>query len=437
MTVDRNPNFEIRSSKRARNRKSGAKESRSHRAQTSHLDRTANRAAGASSQAIREERRNVSVFVADAGRDVPRSVSVARLAQAAGIETAYTDYSGNVRQVPEQSLRAILRLMGREADCEKLGHVQASETQNGQDGQMPSVLIAWNGRLRARALQELERQSSAYRKVRLRLEDGQEVKDLLRAGELPLGYHHVIIETESGPSETLLISAPRRSYSNTSSAERSGIFAPLYALRSASNWGAGNFSDLVTLGKGLTRAGAPLCNAARSTGSPAGQVGNGCGFIATLPLNAGFLDGAMKDASPYSPVSRLFWNEFYIDIERLPEFATCKKAQTKFHSRDSQKRLACLRGAGWVEYTDGIRLRRSVLELLARAANTDELERFMRERPLVREYARFRAVCDRMDRPWQEWPERMRRGGIQLGDFAQSDERYYVYNAVGGTTADS
>ena len=48
---------------------------------------------------------------------------------------------------------------------------------------------------------------------------------------------------------------------------------------------------------------------------------HGGGLVGTLPLLAGFLgdgvgEGDLFEPSPYSPASKLFWNEFYVDVER-------------------------------------------------------------------------------------------------------------------------
>src|SRR5438045_3476516 len=45
------------------------------------------------------------------------------------------------------------------------------------------------------------------------------------------------------------------------------------------------------------------------------------------------------DPSPYAPVSRLFWNEFYVDIERASDFAECAPAQKKLQSAAFRQRL--------------------------------------------------------------------------------------------------
>ena len=74
----------------------------------------------------------------------------------------------------------------------------------------------------------------------------------------------------------------------------------LYSLSSDRNWGCGDFTDLGRIvewaGKGL-----------------------GAGAIGLNPLHA-LRNTAPYHSSPYSPYSRLYLNELYIDLERLPEF---------------------------------------------------------------------------------------------------------------------
>ena len=49
-------------------------------------------------------------------------------------------------------------------------------------------------------------------------------------------------------------------------------------------------------------------------------------MVGTLPLLAAFLDQPY-DPSPYAPVSRLFWNEFFVDVTAVPEFDDCDEAR--------------------------------------------------------------------------------------------------------------
>ena len=73
----------------------------------------------------------------------------------------------------------------------------------------------------------------------------------------------------------------------------------LYGVRSARNWGIGDFTDL----EGLIELAGSL----------------GADGVGLNPLHALF-DDRPADCSPYSPNSRLFLNALYIDVEKLPEF---------------------------------------------------------------------------------------------------------------------
>src|SRR5262249_50256031 len=60
---------------------------------------------------------------------------------------------------------------------------------------------------------------------------------------LPQGYHHLSIEIAGHTSAALLISAPLKSYSDSTLQKSWGAFLPMYAAHSETSWGAGNFGD--------------------------------------------------------------------------------------------------------------------------------------------------------------------------------------------------
>jgi len=117
--------------------------------------------------------------------------------------------------------------------------------------------------------------------------------------DLPEGSYRLHLTDASGfTEEAPLIVAPPRAFGGDF--DRGWLLAvQLYGVRSARNWGMGDFSDLEALTK------------------LAGQLGaDGVGLN---PLHALF-DDRPADCSPYSPNSRLFLNALYIDVEKLPEF---------------------------------------------------------------------------------------------------------------------
>jgi 4-alpha-glucanotransferase len=205
------------------------------------------------------------------------------------------------------------------------------------------------------------------------------------AEPIPPGYHTVHVEADGAPhharasATALLISAP-----GCPEASRGwGIFMPLHALRTDEDWGTGSYTDLAELGQWVSELGGTM--------------------VGGLPLYPSFLEPP-ADPSPYRPVSRLAYNELYIDPGALPELAQSPTALALLESGEFTGRIAAARASSLVEYEEVSRLRRQVLEPMAQAllssdsARHEELRAFGRAHPELVAYARFRAALDRRGR---------------------------------------
>src|SRR5207247_3405858 len=114
---------------------------------------------------------------------------------------------------------------------------------------------------------------------------------------------------------------------------RWGVFLPLYALRSKRSWTAGNLADLGHLLEWVH--------------------GLGGDVVGTLPLLAAFLDEPF-DPSPYAPASRLFWNEFYLDIEGIPELERSEEARALLASDEMRRDIERTRSGPHVDFRHGM-----------------------------------------------------------------------------------
>jgi 4-alpha-glucanotransferase len=170
-----------------------------------------------------------------------------------------------------------------------------------------------------------------------------------------------------------------------------GLAVQLYALRSARNWGHGDFGDLADLIETV----APL----------------GCAAIGLNPLHALFSDRA-EDASPYSPSTRQFLNPLYIDLNAVDEFPGLAALGLEAQVSD-------LRAADMVQYTGVARAKIAALRACyarfrdAPDARQRGFEGFQNEQgeDLVR-FAAFEVLRQRFGgRAWWEWPEDWQRPG--------------------------
>jgi 4-alpha-glucanotransferase len=302
---------------------------------------------------------------------------------------------------------------------------------------MNPVIVAWDGKFTRRSIRLPHAASENLFRSSIEMEDGTVLHEVLRADPrdrpasfdiegqtyfcqhlelshpVPLGYHHLNLEIGNESFRSLIISAPTRFYTPESGGQTSwGLFLPLYALWSESGWGSGNFSDLKRLVRWTTGMGGKL--------------------LGTLPLHALSLDEPF-DPSPYSPVSRLFWNEFYLDLAQSPELAQSDAALALVNSSDFQREIALLRAERLIDYPRHMALRRRVLEELTRSFFSRESARystflhFLESHPALVDYARFRAALEIRNEPWSRWAEGPRNGTLKEGDYSESAKQYHLY----------
>lgn len=151
-----------------------------------------------------------------------------------------------------------------------------------------------------------------------------------------------------------------------------GISAPLYAIRGRDDWGVGSYRDLAGFADLAATWGADL--------------------IGTLPLFATSTEPPI-DPSPYLPVSRLFWNELYVDVADAAELAGCEPPESM---RPGPRVTAATR----VDYEAVAAAKRQALDICATAMETADgrrregFEQFVAEHPELAGYAEFRSKGD-------------------------------------------
>ena len=369
------------------------------------------------------------------GRATARS-RLHKLARLCGVETTYRNYlTGRPQRVGDETLAAVLGALGVELrSVSDAGRALDRERRARRQRGLEPVVVSWDGRPTSTPLRLPASAGEGCLEVELRLETGETIRWLAKLADLPvqererlgregfvarrlalpplpLGYHRLRVGVARKEFEALILSAPQEAFSPAGGERPWGLFLPLYSLRSKKDWGAGDFTDLEAFSRWMARQGGQL--------------------VGTLPLLAAFLNQPFEP-SPYSPASRLFWNEFYVDVTQAPELARCAEARRILNSAEFQRELEALRAAPLVDYRRGMALKRRVLEPLAesffsRRTPPEAFARFLKANPEAEDYACFRAVAERRHAPWPEWPARLRGGDLKSGDFDEAAGRYHLY----------
>jgi 4-alpha-glucanotransferase len=271
-------------------------------------------------------------------------VSLRALAAHVGVLTEYISHHGERIDVRDDVLAAVLTAIGVDITLSE-DRAVADYDERGRAHR--SIVVAWDGLVppQTRGRDDLPR-------------------------KLPIGYHRT--------DEALIISAPRRAA--PVGGRHSGVYAPTYALATARRNDVGDLTALRQLFDWVHDHGGDT--------------------VLTLPLLATFPDVA----SPYSPISRLFWNELHLrvdDLEPLPAPSSLIDYPTAF-----------------ARVHDALRKEVEAISPGRRAA----LDNFLRQYPLTVDYARFRAMRDLYGRDWRRWPNRfplLDRSTVEMHAYAQ------------------
>lgn len=363
-------------------------------------------------------------------------ISLHRLAENAGIQTAFRAMDGKRVAASTGALQGILSAMGlpcgRSEELREAADYLAIQKWRRL---LDPVQVCWDGdcgKVLLRLLSGTNREVS----LALELEDGttkewtetptelvQSSRHRSRIGSystfrlalprLPHGYHRLTAQCGSGRSTCVLISAPPQAFSPEPLGKEWGIFAPAYALKSSGSLGAGSFKELGDL--------------ARWMGGLGGSV------LGTLPLTATFLEAPVYEPSPYSPASRLFWSEFYIAIEKLPELSQSARAQKLMRTARFGRRARALQSGSYVHYNKAMDLRREILQILSsdffgRNGTDADFRKYQRDNPRLGDYAAFRAACDAQGASWRLWEPRLRFGKLTGSDYDEATRDYYLYS---------
>ena len=314
-----------------------------------------------------------------------------QLARAWGVQTSYHDYQGTRRTATPEAVLATLATLGApvasRADVpDALRDHEASRRKR----RIEPVRVAWDG-----SLESLQVRSKAPpHGCRIRLEDGSigepaplrtrraaaGMHDLELGLRLPQGYHQLEVELDGEVATTAIIAAPRRAPDSVPGSW--GVFLPLHTFRTKDSDCVGDFGDL-----------------ARALDW---TVSHGGHFVGTLPLLPVFLEPPAHP-SPYTPVSRLFWNELFVDVRGGPA-AEAVRARADWRRRRHRCDVA-----DFVDYEAAAAVKRELLEAEALAFFAADgpaepaFRKWLAERPEALEYAAFRSAGERAGRNWRLW----------------------------------
>jgi 4-alpha-glucanotransferase len=341
-----------------------------------------------------------------------------RAAAAHGVELAYTDVFGKTHHASDEVVRALLDALGfpaaTDADIERSWE---AERKAAAARVLDPVLVVRedHAAIQIRVPKVWHGAPLAGSSIKLEIEwEGGEVEhhwhwlpelpaweaepddssgyiaERVPLPPLRLGYHRLRILRVQEPevstlAEARFIVCPAQA--KRVEHRRAGLGISLYGVRSARNWGCGDFTDL----EAIVDAFAP----------------QGAAFIGLNPLHA-IANRQPYNTSPYLPECGLYRNFIYLDVERVAGFVVLTPAMSR--------EISELRASEFVEYERVAKLKLTALTaIFEKLPPSPQFEAFIADegRPL-RDYAVYCTLYEEMRQRhpeswlWTDWPEEYR-----------------------------
>lgn len=207
------------------------------------------------------------------------------------------------------------------------------------------------------------------------------------------GYYTLKINANNFKFQSFVIFAPDYCYFPESIEKNKqkllGLGVQLYALRSKSDMGVGDFTALKKLIKQVSKM--------------------GCDFVGLNPLGAMYKD-SVSDVSPYRTLSREYLNYLYIDLTVENDFKESDYVQKYISTNSFKKEVEILRNSDIVDYKKTLNLKLCILEKMYRhfcktQINTSRWKRFLKfkdDENLIN-LCLFESLLETNDDFWQNW----------------------------------
>jgi 4-alpha-glucanotransferase len=317
-------------------------------------------------------------------------------ALAAGISPNYINAHGLPQAIPADTKLRLLEAMSRTATPKKVAVTPVPNVQVFTAGTKMALPLEGHGEFSWQLTTEEGKQHHGQAAAG---------KKLALPARLPEGYHELTVSQNEHRWQCRVIVAPKRCYEPEALLQDQklwGACVQLYTLRSAHNWGIGDFGDLQRM----------LVDVAKRGGS----------FIGLNPIHA-LYPANPESASPYSPSSRRWLNVIYIDVNAVDDFLLSDEAQAWWKMATTQRSLKSVRDAEWVDYATVTALKMAALRMAwkqfsKRTARDEQVQAFRAFVASGGESLYFQAAFDalhacqvkedEMRWGWPVWPEGLR-----------------------------